>query len=98
MALNRIGNKLGLAGALGVLLAAGMMANQMSTDASVAAAHERAARAEQVIEHTISANLNMRQTQIGGRSARFARSPAEVDAALAGIKSYFPPRFPGIYR
>ena len=30
--LNRIGNKLGLAGALGVLLAIGMVANQMITE------------------------------------------------------------------
>ena len=33
--LNRIGNKLGLAGALGILLAAGMVANQMITEASI---------------------------------------------------------------
>jgi methyl-accepting chemotaxis protein len=88
MTLNRIGNKLGLAGAFGVLLAAGLMANQMSTDASVAAAHERAEKAERVIERTISANLNMRQSQIGGRSARFARTPAEIDAAVADIKRH----------
>ena len=30
--LNRIGNKLGLAGAVGVLLAIGMVANQMVTE------------------------------------------------------------------
>ena len=30
--LNRIGNKLGLAGAIGVLLAAGMVANQMVSE------------------------------------------------------------------
>ena len=30
--LNRIGNKLGLAGAVGVLLAIGMVANQMITE------------------------------------------------------------------
>ena len=33
--LNRIGNKLGLAGAVGILLAAGMVANQMVTEASI---------------------------------------------------------------
>ena len=33
--LNRIGNKLGLAGAVGVLLAIGMVANQMVTESAV---------------------------------------------------------------
>ena len=33
--LNRIGNKLGLAGAVGVLLAIGMVANQMITESKI---------------------------------------------------------------
>ena len=33
--LNRIGNKLGLAGAVGVLLAIGMVANQMVTESKI---------------------------------------------------------------
>ena len=42
--LNRIGNKLGLAGAVGILLAAGMVANQMVTEASIEQSSERANR------------------------------------------------------
>src|SRR5262249_33642815 len=42
--LNRIGNKLGLAGAIGVLLAAGMVVNQMTSEVAVEAANVRVAR------------------------------------------------------
>ena len=44
--LNRIGNKLGLAGAIGVVLAAGMVANQMMSEAAVEAANARVARSQ----------------------------------------------------
>ena len=48
--LNRIGNKLGLAGAVGVLLAIGMVANQMVTESKIEEASERAARSQQVAD------------------------------------------------
>ena len=47
---NRIGNKLGLAGAVGVLLAVGMVANQMMTESRVAGVNDRADRAQRVTE------------------------------------------------
>ena len=39
---NRIGNKLGLAGLLGVLLSAGMVVNQMVSDSTVSLDNQRA--------------------------------------------------------
>ena len=45
---NRIGNKLGLAGAVGILLAAGMVANQMISEAAIEATNGRFARAQHV--------------------------------------------------
>ena len=48
--LNRIGYKLGLAGAIGVLLAVGMAANQMMTEATVAGVNERAGRSQRVAD------------------------------------------------
>jgi methyl-accepting chemotaxis protein len=88
MALNRIGNKLGIAGALGVLLAAGMIANQTTSSSAVTAANGRAERAQQVVEKTLSAAVNMGRTQLGGRSARLARSPAEIDKAIEEIRTF----------
>ena len=81
MALNRIGNKLGLAGAFGILLAAGMIANQTMSSSAVATANERAQRTQRVLEKTLSAALNMRQTQLGGRS-----SPASSIRQQVGVR------------
>ena len=83
--LNRIGNKLGLAGAIGILLSAGQIANQMTSEASVAAVNDRADHAQHVIEHALTASADLRQTQLAGRTIRLARSPAEVDKSLADL-------------
>ena len=40
--LNRIGNKLGAVGLLGVVLAGGMVANQMVSESTIDAANQRA--------------------------------------------------------
>ncbi|HEU0148818.1 MAG TPA: HAMP domain-containing methyl-accepting chemotaxis protein [Bradyrhizobium sp.] len=88
MQFNRIGNKLGLAGAIGAFLAMGMIANQVVTEKTVNAANERADRSQQVVEYILSANVNMRQTNLGGRSARLARNPAEADKAAADIRQF----------
>ena len=58
---NRIGNKLGLAGAIGVLLSIGMVANQMMTESRVAAVNDRADRSQRVTEGALSAHADLRQ-------------------------------------
>jgi methyl-accepting chemotaxis protein len=83
--LNRIGNKLGLAGAVGVLLAIGMAANQMMTEAAVGAANDRASRSQLVSDSSLGANLDMRQMEIAARNIRFARTPAEVEKNVAEL-------------
>jgi len=88
MQFNRISHKLGLAGAVGACLAIGMIANQLVAERAVDAANERADRSQQVVEHILSANVNMRQTNLGGRSARLARNAAEADKAAADIKHF----------
>ena len=86
--LNRIGNKLGLAGAVGVLLAIGMVANQMATDATVAGANDQANRSQLVAESTLAAHLNMRQLQLAGRGIRLARYPSEVEKGVAEMRKF----------
>ena len=54
--LNRIGNKLGLAGAVGILPSIGMVANQMLSEAEVEAANQRTARAQRVIDGVMAAS------------------------------------------
>ncbi len=81
--LNRIGYKLGLAGAVGVLLAIGMAANQMMTETTVSAVNDRAGRSQRVSDAALAANLAMRQMELAGRNIRLARVPAEVEKNVA---------------
>jgi methyl-accepting chemotaxis protein len=86
--LNRIGYKLGLAGAVGVLLSIGMVANQMVTESTVAGVNDRASRSQAVADSTLTAHLNMRQMQLAGRATRLARSTAEVDKSVVDVRRY----------
>ena len=85
---NRIGNKLGLAGVVGVLLAMGLVANQLATESTVAAANDRTDRLQQVSESTLAAHLNMRQVQLAARGIRLARTPSEIDTAVAEMRQF----------
>src|ERR1700704_2017996 len=84
--LNRIGYKLGLAGAVGVLLAIGMAANQMMTEATVSAVNDRAGRLQRISDAALSANLAMRQMELAGRNIRLTRAPAEVEKNVAQLE------------
>ena len=82
--LNRIGNKLGLAGALGILLAVGMVANQMVTESTVTAV-ERPRR-------PVPAD---RRKHVGGASQHEA-GPARGPRDQVGQNS--PPKFKRVRR
>jgi methyl-accepting chemotaxis protein len=84
--LNRIGNKLGLAGAIGVLLAAGMVANQMMSEATIEAANGRVARSQRVIDAVFAAQIELRQMQVAARDIRLAKMPDEVDKGIADLQ------------
>jgi methyl-accepting chemotaxis protein len=84
--LNRIGNKLGIAGAIGVLLAVGMVANQMMSEAAVEAANSRVARSQRVIESGLVAQIELRQMQVAARDIRLAKTPEEVDKGIADLR------------
>lgn len=83
--LNRIGNKLGLAGAVGVLLSVGLMANQMMSEADISAASERTARSQRVIDGASAAELDLRMIQLAERNIRLARTAEDVDKNLADM-------------
>ena len=72
--LNRIGNKLGLAGAVGVLLAIGMVANQMVTESSIEEGSARATRSQQVADNSLSAHIDLRKIQLATSAVRLART------------------------
>src|ERR1700712_3720855 len=84
--LNRIGYKLGLAGAVAVLLAVGMAANQMWTEASVTDANQRAARSQKVADVSQASHLELRKVQLAARDIRLAKTQAEVEKAAAAMQ------------
>jgi methyl-accepting chemotaxis protein len=86
--LNRIGYKLGLAGAIGVLLAIGMAANQMMTEASVTDANRRAARSQKVADVSLASHLELRKIQLTARDVRLARTPADVEKTVVELQRY----------
>lgn len=79
MTLNRIGNKLGLAGFAGILLAIGMVTNQTATESSVFEANRRAGVQQQISSIALKAESEMRNMQLAVRGVRLART-AEVVA------------------
>jgi methyl-accepting chemotaxis protein len=86
--LNRIGYKLGLAGAVGIVLAVGMAANQMMTETAVNSASDRAGRSQRVADAALLAHLDLRKMQLSAREVRLARTPAEVEKAVADLQQF----------
>ncbi|WP_041798698.1 methyl-accepting chemotaxis protein [Rhodopseudomonas palustris] len=85
MKFDRIGNKLGLAGLLGVVLAGGMLVNQMMAEQKIAAANTLAERQQYINEHTLEANIALRRIQLAVRDIRLAKTPAELEKPVAAL-------------
>ena len=86
--LNRIGYKLGLAGAVGVLLSVGMIGNQMITESAVGVVNELAAKQQEIADDSRAAEVSVRQLQQAGRNIRMTRTPAEVEKTVADIRQF----------
>jgi len=86
--LNRIGYKLGLAGALSVVLAVGMVANQMVTESHIAGSTERAGRSQRVADSSLAAHLDLRKIQLTAREVRLARTAADVEKIVADLQGF----------
>jgi CHASE3 domain sensor protein len=85
--INRIGNKLGVAGALGILLSIGMVANQTSTESSVEEANRRANVEQQVSDAALKAESEMRNMQLAVRGVRLARTKEAVAQSRAEFQA-----------
>ena len=79
---------MGLVGAVGVLLAAGMVANQMITETSIEQASDRASRSQRVADNSLSAHIDLRKIQLAARDVRLARTSAEVDKTIADLQRF----------
>src|SRR6185369_4055554 len=74
---NRIGNKLGLVGLLGIALAVGMSANQMMTESAVTFANQQAVNEQVIAGHTVEARVGLRRMQMAERDIRLSVTPEE---------------------
>jgi methyl-accepting chemotaxis protein len=77
--LNRIGNKLGIAGLIGISLAIGMVVNQSITETRVNDATRIADALVQVSEKALIAESEMRNMQLAVRGVRLTRTVKELD-------------------
>jgi len=82
---NRIGNKLGLVGLLGIALALGMAANQMRSESAVGFANQQADSQRLIAEHALEARVGLRSMQIAERDIKSAVTPDETEKALRAL-------------
>ena len=87
--INRIGNKLGLAGLFGIVLAGGMLVNQMVSESAVKQANQRADAQEQIANHTLEAHVGLRKMQLSVRDIRLATTPDTVQASAKVLDEAF---------
>jgi len=86
--LNRIGYKLGLAGAVGIMLAIGMVANQWLTESAVAEVNALNSVQHGWADTVLAAAISIRQIQLAGGNSQLARTPAEVEKSLAEMRQF----------
>ncbi|QFI77070.1 HAMP domain-containing protein [Bradyrhizobium betae] len=79
MKINRIGNKLGAVGILGVVLAGGMLVNQMMSEVSIVRSNQRADAQETIANHALEANVGLRRMQLSVRDLRLSTTSADVE-------------------
>jgi methyl-accepting chemotaxis protein len=86
--LNRIGYKLGLAGAVGVVLSIGLIANQIMTESRVGEVNALVERQQQVVDEVLAAELSVEQAQLAGRSIRLQGTPGEVEKTAGEMRQF----------
>ena len=76
---NRIGNKLGFAGLVGVVLSLVMVVNQQTTESSIVETNRRAAAKQQIADSVAKAETEMRNMQLAIRAIRLAKVSGEIE-------------------
>jgi methyl-accepting chemotaxis protein len=91
--LNRIGNKLGAVGIMGVLLSGGLLANQMVSESTINSANQRASVQQTIADHTLQGSIALRGMELAVRDIRQSKNLQELeknstalDAAFAVLK------------
>jgi methyl-accepting chemotaxis protein len=85
--INRVGNKLGLAGLIGILLSVGVVANQMRTEAAITEVNRRADVQQKIADSALQAEAQMRSMQLGSQALRMAITTPEIERSNTEIKA-----------
>jgi methyl-accepting chemotaxis protein len=86
---NRIGNKLGAVGVFGVLLAGGMVVNQMVSEQAIDSANHRVTVQRTVADHTLQASIALRGMELAVRDIRQSRNLPDLERGLGGLNTAF---------
>jgi len=86
---NRIGNKLGLAGVIGVLLSAGMVASQIISGAAVTATNQRADDQEFIANHSFEGDIGLRRMQLAVRDIQQSKNESEAQNGFNALNSAY---------
>jgi methyl-accepting chemotaxis protein len=85
--LNRIVNKLGAVGVFGVLLAGGMVANQVMSESAINSANHGAAMQKAIADHTLQGSIALRGMELAVRDIRNSKSPADLEKGVEDLKN-----------
>lgn len=83
---NRIGVKLGLVGAFGIVVAGAMVANQFISSRSVEESQATAGLQQSILSHTLRATTIVRSLQLSVRDMRLAQGKADLDKPLKSVR------------
>jgi methyl-accepting chemotaxis protein len=87
--LNRIANKLGAVGLFSVLLAGGMVVNQMVSEPVIDAANHRAEVHQVIADRILKANIALRRMELAVRDIRQSRNPLDLEKSLGRLNGAF---------
>src|SRR4051812_21141812 len=87
--LNRIGYKLGAVGLFGVLLSAGMVANQMASEQAINSANHRAGLQQAIADRTLEGNVALRGMELAVRDIGQSKNPSELEKSSGGLNDAF---------
>jgi methyl-accepting chemotaxis protein len=84
---NRVGNKLGLAGLVGILLSIGVVANDMRTEASITEANRHANVQQAIADYARMIEAELGNMRLANRAVRMATTSNEIEKGNTDVQA-----------
>jgi len=84
---NSVGNKLGVAGLLGILLSIGVVANEMRTEAAIIEANRHAEVQQTIADYARMAEAELGNMRLANRAVRMAITTKEIEKGDADVQA-----------